>query len=429
LGADLKRLLHFLVFCAAISGLIVTPTAFGQPSASVPAGEQVLVGQAKGGGHFSVDYSFKGAGAKDGAVPTATLIQDAAGNLYGTTSSGGGTGCGGSGCGVVFKLNTANHETVLHAFSGPDGAIPYGALVMDIAGNLYGTTSSGGASGLGTVFKIDTTGKETVLYTFTGNPDGANPYAGLVMDSSGNLYGTTESGGVSNLGTIFQIDRNGAETVLHSFAGQPSDGADPKAGLTLDSNGILYGTTFSGGSAGFGTAYQLDTTNSESVLYNFTGQADGGNPFGGLTLDSNGTLYGTTTIGGSSSGKGVLGGGPSGDRPYGCCKGIVYELSGGEQTILYTFTGGNDGGTPSSTLVLSNGLLYGTTLAGGPGNDGTAFSVTIANHAESILHGFKGGSDGASPGAGLLLNSAGVLYGTTQGGGHFQKGTVFQYKQ
>lgn len=425
----MKRLLASLAFSTAIFVWVLTPAAFGQESVSVLAGRQDLVGQGKGGSHFSVDYSFKGPGAKDGAVPTATLIQDPAGNLYGTTSSGGGTGCGGSGCGVVFKLNATNHETVLHAFSGSDGATPYGALVMDGAGNLYGTTSSGGASGLGTVFKIDANGMETVLHNFTGNPDGSNPYAGLVMDNSGNLYGTTENGGVSNLGTIFQIDRNGAETVLHSFAGQPSDGADPKAGLTLDSDGNLYGTTFSGGSAGFGTAYQLDTTNAESVLYNFTGQGDGGDPIGGLTLDSSGTLYGTTTMGGSSSGKRVLGGGPSGDRPYGCCKGIVYELAGGEQTILYTFTGGNDGGTPSSTLVLSNGALYGTTVAGGPGHNGTAFSVTIANGTESVLHGFKGGTDGGSPGAGLLLNSAGVLYGTTQGGGHFQKGTVFQYKQ
>ena len=411
----MKRLLPFLAFFAAIFPWVVTPTAFGQQSAGVPAGRQALV---KGGGRFGVDYAFKGS---DGAAPTATLIQDAAGNLYGTTSSGG------AGFGVVFKLSTANHETVLHAFSGPDGAIPYGALVKDAAGNLYGTTSAGGTSGLGTVFKIDTSGTESVLHSFTGNPDGASPYAGLVMDNSGNLYGTTESGGVSNLGTIFQIDRNGAETVLHSFAGQPSDGADPKAGLTLDPNGNLYGTTFSGGSAGFGTAYQLDTANSETVLYNFTGNADGGNPFGGLTRDTNCVLYGTTENGGR--GIGENGGRHLIDGPHGCCKGVVYSLSGNSETVVYTFTGGNDGGTPAATLVLSNGVLYGTTLGGGPGHNGTAFSVTIANGTESVLHGFKGGADGASPGAGLLLNSAGVLYGTTQSGGHFQKGTVFQYKQ
>jgi len=430
--ANLKRLLPLLALCAAASPAIFTRTAFGQ-SAGVPDGRQALVGQGNGGGHFSVDYSFKGSRAKDGAVPTATLIQDAASNLYGTTSSGGGFGCGGSGCGVVFKLDATNHETVLHAFAGPDGATPHGALVMDSAGNLYGTTSAGGSGsacpgGCGTVFKIDTTGSETVLHNFTGNPDGANPYAGLAMDDSGNLYGTTESGGASNLGTIFQIDRNGAEAVLHSFAGRPSDGADPKAGLTLDLNGNLYGTTFSGGSAGFGIAYQLDTTNSESVLYNFTGGADGGNPIGGLTRDSDGTLYGTTTTGGSSSGKGVLGGGHFGDIHYGCCKGTVYKLSRDGENILYTFKGNNDGGTPASTLVLSNGVLYGTTLIGGPGHNGTAFRVTIANGSESVLHGFKGGKDGASPGAGLLRNSAGVLYGTTEGGGHLQKGTVFQYK-
>ena len=125
----------------------------------------------------------------------------------------------------------------------------------------------------------------------------------------------------------------------------------------------------------------------------------------------------------------IVGGTHFVDRPYGCCKGVVYSLTGGGQNVLYTFTGGNDGGTPTATLVLSNGVLYGTTLAGGPGHNGTAFSVTIANGTETVLHGFRGGSDGATPGAGLFMNSAGVLYGTTQGGGHFQKGTVFQYKQ
>lgn len=417
----MKRLLPFLAFCAAISPWVVTPTALGQQSASVLAGRQALVGQMKNG-HFGVDYSFKGS---DGAVPTATLIQDLAGNLYGTTSSGG------SGLGVVFKLDNTNHETVLHAFSGPpnDGATPHGALVMDGSGNLYGTTSAGGASGLGTVFKIDTSGTESVLHSFSGNSDGANPYAGLVIDSSGNLYGTTENGGVSGFGTVFKIDSGGTESVLHSFAGSPSDGADPKAALTLDPDGDLYGTTFAGGSAGFGTVFELDTTNTETVLYTFTGNADGANPFGGVTRDQNGILYGTTESGGKRSGNVPSLGVPLLDRPYGCCKGVVYALIGGSQVVLYTFTGGNDGGTPASDLVLSNGVLYGTSLTGGPGKRGTAFSVTIANGSESVLHGFAGKTDGGTPGAGLLMNSAGVLYGTAESGGRYQNGTVFQYKK
>jgi len=378
-----------------------------------------LAGGLNGNGHFAVDYSFKGT---NGSAPTATLIQDAAGNLYGTTSSGG------SGLGVVFKLDTTNHETVLHTFLGPDGATPFGALVLDGFGNLYGTTSAGGAAGLGTVFKIDTNDTETVVHSFTGNPDGASPYAGLVMDVAGNLYGTTESGGTSNCGTVFKIDTGGNESVLHGFACSPNDGADPKAALTLDSNGNLYGTTYTGGTAGFGTAFELDTTNTETVLYNFTGGADGANPFGGLTLDPSGILYGTAENGGKKSNGPYLGG-PWLDRPYGCCKGVLYALNGGGLQVLYTFTGGNDGGSPAASLVLSNGILYGTTLIGGPGHRGTAFSVTIATGSETVLHGFTGKSDGGIPGAGLLLNNAGVLYGTAATGGRFQYGTVFQYKK
>lgn len=415
----MKRVFLFFLSCAAILPCTVVP-ALAQQSLNGVA----PTGQLKGNGHFSVDYSFKGA---NGAAPTATLIQDASGNLYGTTSSGDGNGCGGSGCGVVFMLDTGKHEIVLHVFSGPDGATPLGGLVMDGSGNLYGTTSAGGASGLGTVFKIDTNRTETVLHSFSGNPDGANPYAGLVMDNSGNLYGTTEQGGTSGCGTVFKIDTAGNESVLHSFAGSPNDGTDPKAALTLDPNGNLFGTTLTGGTSGFGTVFELDTTNTETVLYNFTGHADGANPFGGVTLDQNGVLYGTTENGGTR-GNGPYLGGPWLDRPHGCCIGVLYALNGGNLTALYTFTGGNDGGNPAASLVLSNGILYGTTLGGGPGHRGTAFSVTIATGSETVLHGFTGKGDGGTLGAGLLLNSAGVLYGTAEGGGRFQNGTVFQYK-
>ena len=366
-----------------------------------------------GGIGFRVDYTFKGA---DGSAPTAALVQDAAGNLYGTTSAGG------YGLGVVFKLDTANHLTVLHTFQGPDGATPHGALVLDGSGNVYGTSSGGGDSGLGTVFKIDSQGVETVLHSFTGsltgNPDGAAPYAGLVTDNSGNLYGTTEQGGAFGSGTVFKIAVTGVEIVVHSFAGGSIDGADPKARLILDPNGNLYGTTFAGGSEGYGTIFKLDATNTETILYSFTGGSDGGNPFGGVTRDTNGVLYGTTEITGVSRVP----------RPYGCCKGSgsVYALNSNNETVLYTFTGGNDGATPASDLVLYNGVLYGTTLSGGPGKRGTVFSVTIANGSESVLHGFTGGADGGNPQAGLLLNTAGVLLGTAERGGNFLRGTVFQ---
>jgi uncharacterized repeat protein (TIGR03803 family) len=395
-------------------------------------------GPGKGSG-FGVDYAFKG--GTDGAGPAAALIQDPAGNLYGTTSQGGNTGCAPSvGCGTVFKVDARHREKVLHVFAGsPDGATPYGRLVVDESGNLYGTTSAGGdtgcgGAGCGTVFKIDSSGTETVLYSFTGSPDGANPYAGLVMDGAGDLYGTTENGGASNAGTVFKIDAIGNETALYSFAGGlMGDGADPKAGLTLDSDGNLYGTTYSGGSgsggSGFGTVFELDTSGAETILYNFTGGADGGNPFGGVIRDVKGVLYGTTENGGSRTLNGLDRVRP--DIPHGCCRGTGYALSGGSLSVLYTFTGGNDGGNPACDLVLNSGVLYGTTLTGGPGqgHQGTAFSLTIATKSETVLHGFAGKLDGGTPQAGLLLNGAGVLYGTAEkGGGPNKHGIVFQYK-
>jgi uncharacterized repeat protein (TIGR03803 family) len=407
-----KRVLLLFVCSAAFFQCLIAPAGLGQENPSTVAPKRFSAGvEGRGKGGFRIKHTFTGG---DGGLPTAVLIQDSAGNLYGTTSSG-----GDSGLGVVFRLDTSNTETVLHAFGGPDGATPHGGLVLDGSGNLYGTTSSGGASGLGTVFKVDTSGMEIVLHSFTGNPDGANPYAGLVMDSSGNLYGTTERGGAYGFGTVFKVDITGKETVLHSFAGGSSDGADPKAGVILDAAGNLYGTTFRCGSGGKGTVFELDPSNAETILYNFTGAADGGNPFGGLTRGEDGTLYGTTQIGGRSS--------PS---KYGCCKGVVFSLSGANtEKVLYTFTGGRDGGTPAADLVLYNGALYGTTLSGGPGHRGTAFSVTIADGMEKLLHGFTGKGDGSSPHAGLLINAAGVVYGTAEKGGRFKQGTLFQYSK
>jgi len=403
----------FFVFSAAFFPRIAAPAALGQENIHRTAPKRFSSRIAGQGGGFRLKHAFTGG---DGALPTATLIQDLAGNLYGTTSYG-----GGSGLGVVFKLDTANTETVLHAFAGPDGATPHGRLVLDESGNLYGTTSAGGTSGLGTVFKIDTSGTETVLHNFSGKPDGAKPYAGLVMDGAGNLYGTTEKGGASGFGTVFKVDTAGNEMVLHSFAGGSSDGVDPKSGVILDDMGNLYGTTFSGGSGGKGTVFKLDTTNTETVLYNFTGGSDGGNPLGGVTRDKAGTLYGTTAMGGTQFGIGH----------YGCCKGVLFSVgstdSPSREKVLYTFTGGNDGGIPASDLVLHNGALYGTTLSGGPGHRGTAFNVTIATGKEKVLHGFSGKGDGSAPHAGLLINSAGVIYGTAEKGGRFKQGTVFQY--
>src|SRR6266568_2687315 len=262
----------------------------------------VVVTQSVQAQSFSVLYSFTVA---DGDDPKPGLVRDKEGNLYGTTF-GGGT----SGGGIVFKLDTADTETVLHSFSGPDGANPAGGLVRDKEGNLYGTTFGGGllncfGAGCGVVFKLDTTNTETVLHSFTG-PDGAFPEAGLVRDKMGNFYGTTSGGGPSRSGTVFKLDTTGAETVLHSFTGG-ADGANPVAGLVRDKEGNLYGTTVQGGNlscnaapSGCGVVFKIDTTGTETVLHSFTGGADGAILYGGLVRDKAGNLYGTTSNGGAS---------------------------------------------------------------------------------------------------------------------------------
>jgi uncharacterized repeat protein (TIGR03803 family) len=239
-------------------------------------------------GTETVLYTFTG--GTDGANPVASLIRDSAGNLYGTTYGG-----GASNLGTVFKLDTTGTETVLHSFTGaPDGANPTAALVRDAAGNLYGTTFAGGlASGTGTVFKLDATGTETVLHTFSGYPtDGARPTAALIRDAAGNLYGTTSVGGASKFdgGTVFKLDTSGTETVLYSFC---CIGSGPTAGLLRDAAGNLYGTN-PGLNQFYGSVFKLDITGTVTGLHNFTG-SDGAHPTAGLVRDGAGNLYGTAS--------------------------------------------------------------------------------------------------------------------------------------
>jgi uncharacterized repeat protein (TIGR03803 family) len=213
---------------------------------------------------LTVLHSFTG--GNDGAYPFAGLIADKTGDLYGTASAGGFNHAP-YGYGTVFKLDTTGEVTVLHSFTfRPDGAFPVAGLIRDKEGNLYGTTESGGAPGcFGTVFKVDATGKETVLHSFPGTPDGLLPLAGLIMDKEGNLYGTTYDGGDSGVGTVFKLGVTGKETVLYSFTGG-ADGGFPLASLVRDKEGNLYATTFLGGDYGFGTVFKLDTTGKETVL-------------------------------------------------------------------------------------------------------------------------------------------------------------------
>ena len=352
---------------------------------------------------FSVLYAFLG--GPDGGSPFAGVVQDIAGNLYSTTRNGGNPACiNNAGCGVIFKLNNAG-EAVLYSFVFPNGANSVAGLVQDTAGNFYGTTQLGGLLGQGVVFKLDTSGIQTVLYSFNGGADGGSPQAGLVLDSTGNLYGTTRGGGNPGCsigcGVIFKVDTTSHETVLYSFTGG-ADGGAPTAGLIKDSMGNFFGTAFNGGTANQGVVFKLDSSNNYTVLHAFGGgTGDGENPAAGLVQDSSGNLYGTTLGGGGSH------------------QGTIYKVdTNGHETELYSFTGGADGAQPEGSLVVdSMGNLYGTTfLAGGTSNNGTVFRLNTADTL-AVLYTFTGQTDGGGSAAGLLQDSMGNLYGTTQRGG------------
>jgi len=283
------------------------------------------------------------------------VVRDTAGNLYGTTFFGGlGTGCDiiYNGCGVVYKVDPSGTETLLHIFSGSgDGWNPTSNLILDGAGNLYGTTPLGGAHGFGVVFKLDASGNETILHNFARSSDGANPSAGVVEDAAGNLYGTTQYGGRRcydhGCGTVFEITAAGVESVLYSF-NDAADGASPR-GLVVDPSGNIFGTTWVGGLYAYGTVFEIDSSGNEKVLHSFSGGADGANPLGGLVLDAAGNLYGTTSAGG-----------PSGF-------GTIFRIdTSGNESVLYSFTGGADGAYPYAALILDGaGNLYGTASQGG----------------------------------------------------------------
>ncbi|HVI09412.1 MAG TPA: choice-of-anchor tandem repeat GloVer-containing protein [Candidatus Binatia bacterium] len=353
----------------------------------------------------------------DGAQPEAGMVRDDSGNLYGTTFfGGGGTGCdiNFNGCGVVFEVTPGGTETVLHAFSGPtDGWNPTGRLIRDSAGNLYGTTPFGGAYGYGTVFKIDSAGNETILHSFHGGGDGANPNAGVVEDSTGNLYGTTRYGGQgcdgAGCGTVYKIDANGQETVLHRLL-DGMDGASPMSGVELDSAGDIYGTAWAGGIFDFGTVFEIDSSGQEKVLHHFQGGTDGVNPVGGVTLDQAGNLYGAASGAGGSQ------------------IGVIFTVNtSGAESVLYTFTGGVDGAYPTSHLLVDPaGNIFGMASQGVAGW-GSVFE--ISGGAFNLLYYFTGTPDGGYPVGGLIMDSQGNLYGTTSSAAPYGWGSVFELQQ
>jgi uncharacterized repeat protein (TIGR03803 family) len=380
---------------------------------------------------------------QDGVAPAAGVIFDSAGNLYGTTAQGGSDTTG-----AAFQLVPNGDgtwtENVLHSFlhTNNDGWQPEASLVMDAKGNLYGTTVYGGANcedqgGCGTVFELSpgSGGSWTysIIYNFcdrTRCEDGNFPYGALILDGSGNLYGTTYGGGTRAVGTVFELSPSGGkwtETVLHSFTGTTADGSRPQSTLIFDKSGNLYATTRLGGTKNLGTVFELTPAGKgkwkETVLHDFVGGADdGANPDDGVVLDAAGDLYGTTINGGCSD--------------YGC--GTVYELvmhSDGQRSRkillnLCTAVGCPGGNNPRGGLIMdSKNNLYGTTTAGGANLYGTAFKLSSNGKGiwkETVLHSFPSSeTDGYTPESSLIFDKDGNLYGTT-GSCRDGNGTVFK---
>jgi uncharacterized repeat protein (TIGR03803 family) len=364
------------------------------------------------------------------------LIQDAAGNIYGTTELGGTSfNCGKSfaGCGTVFKIDSSGKGGVIHSFTGADGAVPDGGLIFDKAGNLYGTALYGGDSscnppnGCGTLFRIDpSTRKLTVVYYFKGGRDGLLPLGDLTMDAAGNIYGATYGGGLDNCtngpgcGTIFKVDSTGHETVLYRFTGnvgKKRDGGHPGSGVDLDElRHLLYGTTECGACGDPGTVFELTMQGRMRVLYRFTGGTDGKAPQSGLLWDKAGNLYGTTNVGGT----------------YGL--GTVFKVDpAGKETVLHSFDGVLGNPSPNDRLVWDKvgGNLYGTTQWGGDPNCegrgygcGNVFKIDVTGKYTDLFD--FNYNDGNAPDSGVIRDSSGNLYGTGEGGGVYGSGVVFK---
>jgi uncharacterized repeat protein (TIGR03803 family) len=406
-------------------------------------------------GVMTMLHSFTG-GTTDGSSSNASLIQGVDGNFYGTTAGGGANGKG-----TVFKITPAGVETVLYSFTGgtTDGSLPTSALIQGSDGNFYGTTEGAAPSNHGTVYRVTPAGVETVLHTFAGGADGDGPAAALIQGSDGNFYGTTYNGGTNNLGTVFKITPAGVETILRSFVGGSTDGNYPAASLIQGGDGNFYGTNYSGGASNSGTLFKITPTGTETVFYSFNSEAEGQNPVG-LIQGGDENFYGTTSSGGTSGNGTVFtissggvetplhsfaGGTTDGRFPasltqgsdgdfYGTTalggasnEGTVFKITpGGVETVLYSFTGGTDGGQPQAALIqATDGNFYGTTISGGTSGQGTVFKITPSGF-EAVLYSFTGGADGGVPQAAVIQGIDRNFYGTTSGGGASGQGAVFR---
>jgi uncharacterized repeat protein (TIGR03803 family) len=442
------------VFLPAVSSVVAVTLMAGSP---------VIIAQSSS---YQVIHNFIGT---TGTFPVGNLITDASGNLYGVLAedtNATGNCVATSGCGNVFKLYKTSSGgwaiSQLHKFAGgkTDGDYPQGGLAFDSAGNLYGTTYAGGLYGQGIAYKLspNSSGGWTysVIYNFGASfAGGEGPQATLLVDATGNLYGSTISGGntggicASGCGVVFELSPSSSGTwtgtVLHSFTG--TDGSWPRAPLIFDAVGNLYGTTQYGGdtsacgNGGCGTVFELSPNSTggwtETVLYSFTGRTDGSLPFySGVIFDAAGNLYGTTAGGGHNS------------QCNGGC-GVVFKLSpngsaGWTETAIHSFTGKSGypdygGGWPESSLTSdASGNLYGATYWGGKGGgtgDGVVFKLSPNSSGgwdEVVLHAFAGGAGGAFPyHTGVTFGSGGYLHGMTLGGGNLTDcsggcGTVYE---
>jgi len=377
-------------------------------------------------------HSFSSTGT-GGLAPSAGLIFDGSGNLYSTTPYGSTYNDG-----TVFELLPASGggwvEKAIHVFgsSTKDGTGSFAAVIFDAAGNLYGVAASGGQYGYGDVFELvpKTTGawEEKILHSFNQNSiDGTYPFAGLILDAAGNLYGTTVQGGNSGKGIVFELSPTVSgpwtETIVHQFGSISGDGSAPEGTLIMDASGNLYGTTTLGGAKNDGIVFELSPTGGgswmETILHTFGEGSDGQLPQAGLIMDASGNLYGTTSYGGDHNNSGT-----------------VFEVSptgGGAWTeaVLHNFGNSSDDGVdPVDSLIFdSTGNLYGTTSAGGAYGFGTVFKLsprTGGGWTEARLHMFGNGLDGQTPAGNLIFDASGNLYGTTVGGGVNDDGTVFE---
>ena len=331
---------------------------------------------------------------------------------------------------LVCAASLPAQISALYTFTGkPDGSKPEGRLIVDSAGNFYGTTSSGGAYNRGSIYELPAGGGETVLYSFTGGADGESPMGNLLIDKDGNLFGTTTGGGNPTncfthlgCGTIFKLTAKGTLVTLYKFTGQ-SDGALPMAGLIRDADGTFYGTAAIGGTVdgvclkggsdpGCGVVFKFKLPNTHTVLHTFTGAPDGLQPLAPLTRDSAGNLYGTTIQGGNYTSDNAC-------SHLGC--GVVFKIdTDGNETVLHAFGIGTDGSWPQyGQLTLdSSGNIYGVTSIGGSAGYGTVFALDPAGN-ETVLYNFIGQAEGGIPLGGLARDVRGNLYGTTESFGRF----------